>query len=841
MDRAHLGLTLRVCVVVAIALGAYVGLEYPRQLGGVAGWSLVVLAALFGLGGVIRRMVHVHLGLGEQLVAGTVVWIGVGGMLMLAGVASRGPLLGLATIGAAIGALEILTRSRERETPVDNKLAIVVLALGLATFLLINLLGTAGSRANPHDDQVAYVGLVKRLLDVGDLEEPFSFRRLSAYGGQTLLQALAALRGDVMAIDLLDRGIYQIIGILVVLDLMHRRQLHLGLRLGIVAFMLSLPEMHANSAALWTGFSCFVGAYAFAAREDLAPSRALGLVFAVCGAACTLRQNYLIPAGLFAAFVLASHVAARARKASWRRAIADERRTIAIALGCTAAVLVPYMIAAWKTFDTFLYPLLLGTANPTAPLRPTAGTPLDELAFLAQVTVNSEPIHIWWLLVPIMFMARDRRPNRPWIALLVAALAGFVVLVHSFTLSDSHTLWRYGFGYMTPLAVVFAIEAAARLPAIPRDDDPPVRLHATVALVAWMALLVHFVEARNWPAVRFTAAQQNLEAAIVFGTVKYDPRVASLERIQATIPEGERIAVLIDDPYMLDFSRNSIAMLDLVGFVAPWPGIPSFTTPLHWRAYLRAQGIRYLIFAEIDESTWLYRRGGWVFRIFGDDELFRYVGAHIVDAIDTLHALARESTVLFHGAGYYAIDLGALAPPEPPREDSELERMDAFVRELSIRELQNNSWQLVSRRDVVFKANLAGPSQIAPVPGLETGERGGLARFLFGSEPEPAHRWLSDRSHVRVLGDGGTYRLHVRARINTARLQARPHLSIHFAGEYVATGQPDAAGLVTLDTELTCAGWCDLYLVLSTMPEWWLPAEAMRAAQLLEFDWTRAR
>ena len=67
--------------------------------------------------------------------------------------------------------------------------------IGIASLVLVNLLGAVASqRANPYDDDICYTPFVRRLLDAGDLIEPFSFRRLSAFGGQTVLSALAGVR-----------------------------------------------------------------------------------------------------------------------------------------------------------------------------------------------------------------------------------------------------------------------------------------------------------------------------------------------------------------------------------------------------------------------------------------------------------------------------------------------------------------------------------------------------------------------------------------------------------------------------------------------------------------------
>jgi hypothetical protein len=823
-------------LIASLLAGAVIGLADPHGLAGSAGWSVAVFAVLWGLGAAARRVIRISLGIGEQMVIGTVVWIFASGLLLAAGLASRGPLLAIAGVGLAMAIYELIERIRRPGEPGPRPdLARVVLGLALFVLLALTLLAMVATRGNPYDDQVAYTAFVKRLLDCGDLVEPFSFRRLSAYGGQTVLHALVALRGDVEAIDLLDRGIFQVIAALLALDLANRRRLHLGLTVGVVAFLLSLWDLNLNSASTWSGYSCFFGAYALATREDLPPRVALVVTCAVCAAACTLRQNYVVPGGLFALLLLVSHLRARARASSWRSAWGAERATVLLAAGVGLAVVVPYMIAAWSAFGSFLYPVMRGYANPVMPLVPTAGTALDELRFFVTVILSPEPIRIWWLLLPAMLLAKDPSDRRPWPAYLIACAVGFVLLVHSFQLSDKYNLWRYAFGYLCPLATVFAIEAAAALPMPQGGGTPRLGLPGIAAFLAWVAILVHFALAH--PAGRFTTAIDNIKAGLAQGSRKADPFPSVYRELQAVVPAGASIAVALDDPYHLDFDRNRIVTLDLPGFVAPPPGLPSFTTPEHWRAYLRGQGIRYLAFIAGDRSSWLYRRTGWLWRIYADDELFRFIAAHMVDALDAFDALARTSEVLFRREGFHVIDLGEPVPDEPPRGAPELARMDRYARELSERELGTNAWQLASRSDVVFQADGHGPSMIVPMPDTEPPPT--LLERLLGSPEEPPHRWLVDRSHVRVRG-AGQHRLRIKLWIKARRLYTRPVMVLTVDGVEHARGTPDESGHIVFDTPVACEGWCDVYLVMSTMSEWWMSADGLRAAKMLELEWTPA-
>jgi hypothetical protein len=843
-------------VALLLGLAAAAGLIWPHTAAGSTAWALAVMGVLFGCGAAVRRLLRIELDLGELLGLGTVAWIFAVGVLLAADMASRIPLLVLAGGGLLSAAWELGTRAPSPPVAAptasaQERLARLVLGLLLAVFLLLTLVGSLNTRGNPFDDHVAYTAFTKRLLDSGDLIEPFSYRRISAYGGQTVLLALAGLRGNLETTDLLDHGIFLVITTLTALGLMKRRGLHLGVAAAIVTFLLSLPDLSINSGAGWTGVTLFLAAYGFSTREDLPARHRLLLVLATCGAACTLRQNYLLPAGLFAALLLGLHVQRQAAQTSWAAAWRAERGIVIVALAAAAALVLPYALATWRSSHTFLYPILLGNMNPLAPTRPAGIGRLDELTIVLSNLMSAEPIRIWWVLFPFMLLAGDPRPTRPWLAFLISSTLGFAYLLHGFLISDSQTLWRYAFGYMTPLAIVFLIEIGDRLPF--RDESEArgasgvtfLRLPLFGTFLVWLAVLSQLVDARAQLTSRIQDAGTNAAAATAMGARRNRGLEPSYQALQAAIPAGAQVAVLLDDPYWLDYRRNRIFNLDLPGFTAP-VAMPSFTDAETWRRYLLASGLRYLAFVDPSQSTYLFRRASWVKRLLNDTELWRFMAARMIDTADAFMALAATSRVLFHDQGMYALDLGAAelgAGPSPTYHapvDPEPVRMDRFVERLSRSELNSNAWQLTSRSDVLFLPDGYGPSNTQVEFRNHVSPRLDSAlTALFGRPPpEPAHRWLTDRSHLRVHGDGPR-RLRAELWVDLSRLDSSPRLTLSIDGTTLGEASPDASGKVIFDVQTSCTGWCDVYLVSSTIAEFWRLPEDLKILKLLVLEWTR--
>jgi hypothetical protein len=108
--------------------------------------------------------------------------------------------------------------------------------------------------------------------------------------------------------------------------------------------------------------------------------------------------------------------------------------------------------------------------------------------------------------------------------------------------------------------------------------------------------------------------------------------------------------------------------------------------------------------------------------------------------------------------------------------------------------------------------------------------------FEATKPPEPPFRYLMERTHVRVFGEH-RQRLQAKLWVDSVRLFTTPTISISIDGEPLAELVPDEHGYVTVDVQTACSGWCDLYIRLSSVAEFWLAPDVLRAVKLLELDW----
>lgn len=835
VDRVLRGVT----IAAVVALGV-LGIAGHRLLTGGLTWLAFLFFVFSGWGYLVVRVAKIaDVDFGLRALWGIVAFLAVAGVPVAAGFCTRPVLLGLAGVGlAGFGWRELVI-----ETPAWRSIqrggawlranpALAVLVVLLVAFAVLQIIGAVAKLdRNAWDDDVAYTPLVRRLLDAGNLVEPFSFRRLAAYGGQTVLQGLGAARGVISNTYLIDHGLA--FGLTLLLVIGHARKLGrvpLLWLATIVLLLLLVPDISINTASYWTGAAMFLGLYRTVTLAEDAPRTMFVLAGMIGAATCTLRQNYLPVVALFLVIALLF----RLRTATWRA----ERRTWLVTIGVSAAVLLPWCIAAYVSSHTFLFPIIDGTWNHALSLQQRGATWADNLGFMVSACIDSKPLAIVPILFVVAAAATDRRVARPLTAMFVASTLGFLLLAHSFGSADTTSLWRYAFGFSIALTCMLALETCGE------DDAGPARLPALGRWVLLAALLLQlgFVRADLVKRMGVTLADIH-EAAVAdrYG----DPSARSDRRryaaMQADVPAGARLAVMVDDPELLDFARNDIANLDTPGYASPAPQMPMFCAPDALRGYFLDQGLRYLAFVRPTASRYFYRRDFWVWRIFNDAELFQVMSAYTIDAIDSFTALANEVKVLHDRDGLVVLDLASGPPIAATTCDrDEARRRDAFVRELAAKEGFPAAWPLSPHRDLVYSD---GVSDIAFVDDADP-------KWFETEPPDPGPgrgrpvRWMHRRVHLRVRGEDDMH-LRMSGRIRLNALYARPRLDFTISGEPVASVVADEHGLFAIDVDVPGAlldGWTDLYVVFNTIGTPEKDVADLRIAELREVTWEpRAR
>jgi hypothetical protein len=593
----------------------------------------------------------------------------------------------------------------------------------------------------------------------------------------------------------------------------------------IALVLLLLPDTSINTAAHWSGVAMFLALYRAVARDHWS------LVGLVGAAACTLRQNYIAVVALFVALALAQRLIATRRLTSWREAVQIERARWKRLAIVTLLALAGWLLAAFLSNRTFLFPYQTGTWNDELSLQPSGTTWVAELLRLAWASIETTPIVVVPILFALLVFTDDDRLGSPLRSLFIAVGIGFAVLVHSFAAAVPAHLWRYAFGFSIALTAIFVVEVGA-------EHERSAKLAPLGRWLLLAALALQLLVERDAVPRRFAALAGDLREAAAIDQ-RGDPSALVEERrhaaLQAAIPAGASVAVLLDDPAYLDFQRNRIANLDTPGFASPATDtdaqLPAFRGAEALREYLVAAGYPYIAFVRSERSRYCHRRGFWLWRLFNDIEIFQIMSAYEIDLIDSLAELATTTTVLHDDDGLVALDLGAPLRPAGRRAapGTEPVRRDAWVRELAEREHLLDVWALNPRHDLIFADGIAdlelldprldiaralevGPGR--PAPPRTDADPAAALRALRGRPVRALHR----RAHLRVTGEADM-QLAIRAWIAPGKLEARPRLDIALDGELLASVIADERGAYTVDlrvpAERLAGGWRDIYLVWS--------------------------
>jgi len=672
-----------VAVVAAFVFATQRGISKP-EFYEAAVWGLLVLAAFHGVGATMNALLFPsrRADPGLRAMWGASAMLFVGGVLAAASLFSRTAVLLLIDAGLLAYCVAAIRERRENaraarfwsRVALGNGLLAAMLGAVLLAALVFYAGGVADPTSNPYDDDVAYFPLVRRLIDTGTMIEPFSFRRLAALGGQTFYHALLSPHATYRQLNTFDRGMCVLLFVSLLVGHRYRgRRLPLSLTILVTGFFLALPNNSINSAAHYAGFAFFLAVFrtlVFLREEDGLLGKTLPVAL-VAIATCTLRQNYLsVPIttlGVVHLYRLVAAARARQREAGGsllgtmtRENLRSWLREPVVLAGLAALVLVPWLVLAYRSNQTILFPLQNGTFRRALDLKSPTLTYFKELKFLFSVALENEPIKLLGVLALAGALVRDEHPYRPLRSFWIACAFGLVILSHTFTLSDAGNLARYLYGFFAALAAAVVLTVGTQR-LFDRDGAAAARRRFVVGL-AVAAMLVQYPLAREKSTRMYQTFLRNVDMQRRRTATGLDvmPHEAFLYgHVQSFVPAGKAMAIMVDDPYYFDFSKNPIFNIDMPGYSSIKPDMPYFEGPEPLAAYFLAHDIRYFVYVRPEFSHWLYQREFWFGRMFNEEEIWRICAPYFVDLIDNLGELRKSRAVLHEENGIVVLDLAS--------------------------------------------------------------------------------------------------------------------------------------------------------------------------------------
>ncbi len=645
----------------ALPLVVLASVRPAHEVRAAAVWGAVLLLGFAGWGDLVRRALApgAEIDWGLRAAWGLALTIAVGGLLCLLGAARRPALVAWTCGGVALSA-QALARRRRPGVAGDGSDPPFTLAsagwdllpvIGVACVTAFVYLGAAGHTfPNPSDDWPAYLPFVRKLLQTGTVIEPFSVRRMAAYGGQTLLQAFALVVAGETQIQIFDGGICVVLTIGLIIGFAREARDVVWTFLTLTALaVLMLPDGRANSASEMSGVVAFVAVWrtwTFLDRRGMRGRAAALLAALPLAAVATLRQNYLVPAAMMLFALLARGGAGRSGATErWEDRVRFFWRVALLTGGC----LLPWLILALRSNHTFLFPIFHGNYHPEAGgiSIPTAWHERLKAGFSTVFHDKPLPTLLFLLALPAAAAGPSRRAT---LGLWLGTMVGIALLCWSLPDTDNYTIARYDFAFVVGLAVVAGLAAAEGA-----SETVAKRSLAAAGVIATaLALQIY----GNYGAITKTLDEvvDRIHAPEIPAQVTAD--AGRERRMQAAVPPGAALLVMIDRPYLLDFARNPIELLDQPGAASPAPGLPLLAGSAKVAAYLQALGIRYLAFVRPEKAVSpLYSRTGWTAFQSAGTPVWQHTATYFLAAFDVLNDLAKQRHRLYDDGTLVVLDL----------------------------------------------------------------------------------------------------------------------------------------------------------------------------------------
>jgi hypothetical protein len=661
-------------LIALMALAAPVTLLFPKfaKIERGALWGAVVLVSMAGWGALVERLAfpRTKADLGLRLAWGAGALVAVGGLLCLVSVATAPVLLVLVLGGVALSLMDAARARRDLGARVvawvrfwPSASLIVFLSLAILTGFYY-FAGASGAILNLNDDQVAYLSFPQKILATGTLLDPFSVRRITAFGGHSFLQALTVVgAASPLQISILDLGLSLVITLALMLGAIGRRTAWMTRVLWVLPalVLVTMQNIRANSASEMSGVLFFLAMYRTATSQGFKERPvAGGVLLALLGAAaCTLRQSYLVPVAVFMVVLYLPSLWAATR------ADAPERKRRLVEIGVAAGALVlflaPWALLSHLSHRTFLFPVVTGNYRPNYGAFKTDSLFVDRVKFLWMNICFCNPVHS----IPVFLLAGLlipwRRTNGALPALLWASFIGFVLVVFSIPLSDQWNIARYYYGFAVA-SVMATMLAALSLPRGDRLLRPRVLLPAALVVIATVAQIE---EAHPTIYPDYVHLGTGILVARSHPSI-LDDAGDNYRKLQGTIPAGVPLLVMVDESFWFDFRRNRVDLVDLPGAASPEPGMP-LEDDEKLVSYLKGQGYRYIAFVRSTASKSLYQRDHWnKVLVKPGPEIWKLSAPFYLKMFDRFDSLAKSRLRLYEDANMMALDLGTPAKaPEP--------------------------------------------------------------------------------------------------------------------------------------------------------------------------------
>lgn len=568
-----------------------------------------------------------------------------GGILNLFGLISL-PLIRIYLLTGCVFFFYHISR-RGRRAAIQEQLSRIIrdrigltVAIILFGMLFFKLVAAGVQPFNVHDDNHAYLVFPQKMIQTGSCREPFSERRMTALGGQSFLQALMLGLVDLEKIHIMDQGLAWLIFTALILGHGMKRGLSFRVCIGLLILCQLVKVPVVNISSVISGSVLFYALLCtfITIGNEKSISRAFLMGLVIAGL-CSLKNSHIVGCAILT-FLLYFFKP--------KTDFLEKGREFSTVVVISGLLLSPWMISLFFSNGTFLYPLLgkgyHGSAYTNFP-SVTCGVLNLQSIYYAFRNFLTYPL---FLIAALLALIPDGSGTQGQFRARVCRLAFIGTWTSSLLLLVLSDIWRYIFAMTFAVTMFQIIEFQSQTSANVKINQSRPLTSAFVSLLLFLYLCLpqgFTAYSKNWKRIQHPKKIQNAD------------EIATVRAIQETIPPGQPVIARIAKPFLLNFSRNPIYVLDIPGGSSLPPGLPRSMNAEETARYFRSVSIRYLIYSYEDDRP-LSKYGQRAF--WEGNGYFKRVHEIVIRSFEIQYVFKKLGTVyknLYNDGKIFVLDL----------------------------------------------------------------------------------------------------------------------------------------------------------------------------------------
>lgn len=496
----------------------------------------------------------------------------------------------------------------------------VILVAGIVLLFIFQYATALFSGFNSGDDYQAYFVYPAKMIQTGAMgNDPFSDRRLtSSLGGQNFMDTFVLALFPHDYLHLIDRGTGWLILLVLIWGLARRHNLSPRISAVMVgALMLIVPPTY-NITGLVTTVVLFLLLLelTFFGEKIVSDNwRRQAILFALVAAAlCSLKSSIIAACVFYFIFYYAL---------SLRESSAKEEKNLIIKSFILSVILIfiflaPWMLSMYSSSGTLLYPIF-GRGYHGSVYGDYA-VPYSELTYVNFLNLLYQLANILFvvLFLIILFFWRSSPkdnsfPQRIRLKLILwAAVIGVAVCAF---LTAGFGVFRFSYPFVLA-AIIFSLIIFLEKKdffhgyiTVLKYDSVALIILSVIFGAGMFDLFANIKSNLNLFYARLASRQDSTfgdflsDAKTGAGFVSSPQEKIAYEALQTSLPEGAVFLARLNKPFLLDFKRNTVYIVDGPGGSSLPPGMPFFEGSEALSAYLLSKNIRYVAYSYATESN----------------------------------------------------------------------------------------------------------------------------------------------------------------------------------------------------------------------------------------------